>query len=255
MSAEIDEAYQRLTGIQSELTKALAHPTNEAGIRFRVLDRILTDVLGWPHDRITVEESTLEGFSDYTLRGLDGSPTMIIEAKRSGKLQPVSAAVKSAAVSLSGKVAEPLIPAVKQGIGYASWLAAPLVCVTDGQTWFVLQANRRDRPPLDGHGILFPSFQTLVNEFPKFHDLMSVSGQRDRLALAQLHKAEGVRPATAEEQIIFLLRPRRRCANETLSAMMRHYYFGSFSLRYLLNLIRTCSVPASSKPPRARRPI
>ncbi|MCW0047674.1 hypothetical protein OIU13_14170 [Brevundimonas sp. BT-123] len=246
MSAEIDEAYQRLTGIQSELTKALAHPTNEAGIRFRVLDRILTDVLGWPHDRITVEESTLEGFSDYTLRGLDGSPTMIIEAKRSGKLQPVSAAVKSAAVSLSGKVAEPLIPAVKQGIGYASWLAAPLVCVTDGQTWFVLQANRRDRPPLDGHGILFPSFQTLVNEFPKFHDLMSVSGQRDRLALAQLHKAEGVRPATAEEQIIVSpaseAKMRKRDTLSDDASLLFRQFFSKISAESDPDMLRACFV-------------
>jgi hypothetical protein len=40
---------------------------NEATTRFRFIDKILTDCLGWDHRDITVEDSYEGEYSDYTL--------------------------------------------------------------------------------------------------------------------------------------------------------------------------------------------
>ncbi|WP_269515056.1 hypothetical protein [Brevundimonas subvibrioides] len=186
-----------------ELQRLLDKPLNEADTRFKILDRILMEVLEWPNDSIDTEESVKDGFVDYTLRTIDGRAVSIIEAKRVGKLTLGTASTKVAALVLSGSVLKHITDPIRQAAGYASIKSVSTACVTDGRTWLFFQTNRRDGLEIgDGKGILFPSLASIANEFPRFHDLLSPSGMKDRLNLVQLNRAEGIRAAFEEEQIV-----------------------------------------------------
>src|SRR4051794_11620842 len=53
---------------------------SEADTRVKVIDRLLTDVLGWTEPAFTREEHVDSGFIDYVLRG--PHPLLVIEAKK-----------------------------------------------------------------------------------------------------------------------------------------------------------------------------
>ena len=54
---------------------------NEADTRFRIIDRIILECLGWPRDSMRLERSHGRQYTDYEL----GNPrTVIWEAKRIG---------------------------------------------------------------------------------------------------------------------------------------------------------------------------
>jgi len=204
MSVEIDAARQRFVDLMPQLQAALAKSQNEAGTRFHVLDRVLMEVLGWPNDQIEPEKAVVEGFVNYTLHSLEARPQLIIEAKRGGKLSLGTASQKVSELVLGGSVLKPAQNAVRQAVGYASLKSVSPACVTDGRIWLFFQTNRRDGTDLlQGKGILFPSLASIASEFPKFHDLLSPAGVRDRLGLVQLNRAEGIRAAYEEDRAAY----------------------------------------------------
>jgi energy-coupling factor transporter ATP-binding protein EcfA2 len=203
MAVEIDEAQRRFVSVMPELQRMLDKPLNEAGTRFKVLDRVLKEVFEWTDECIDPEDSVPDGFVDYTLKSLDGRAVSVIEAKRVGKLTLGSASQKSSAAVLNGSLLKPLYGVILQAANYAFQKGVSTACVTDGRLWLFFQANRRDGlSPLQGKGILFPSLASVANEFPKFHDLISPAGIRDRLNLVQINRAEGIRAAFEEDQLV-----------------------------------------------------
>lgn len=254
MSVQIDEAHQRFTKIQDELQRALDKPLNEADTRFKVLDRVLLEVLGWSHDRVSTEAGVIDGFVDYTLHDLDGRPAMVIEAKRVGRLSVGTAAGKVAGLVLSGSVLKNLGAAIRQALGYASLKSVPIACVTDGRCWLFFQTNRRDGTPvIDGKGIFFPNLASVAAEFPKFHDLLSESGLRDRLGLVQLNRVEGLRSTQDEDQItVSPPREAKLLPRDALSqdaSLLFSQFFSNISVDSDDEMLRKCFVttPESRK--------
>jgi energy-coupling factor transporter ATP-binding protein EcfA2 len=76
-----DEALRELRTAGAELAK---RTENEAETRHKVIDVVLHDVLGWPRNRVSVEEYIRPGFADYVLKKANGDDLLFIEAKRSG---------------------------------------------------------------------------------------------------------------------------------------------------------------------------
>jgi hypothetical protein len=64
MSNPIDQAYDRLLKIRSEIESALVIGTNEADTRLKVLDRFLFEVLEWNHEAVFTEPPTASGYID-----------------------------------------------------------------------------------------------------------------------------------------------------------------------------------------------
>ena len=196
-----ENAFARLSSLKGDLEDELSNPLNESATRFRVLDRILIEGLGWKHDNIEVEAAVTDGFIDYTLCAPDGTALAVIEAKRVGRLQVGSASAASSSLALRGTVLKTILAPIRQALGYAAERGVPIACVTDGRSWLFFQTNRRDgRGPLEGKGLFFPSLPSILNNFPRFHDLLSPSGIAQRLSLAQLNRAEGLVASGEEEQ-------------------------------------------------------
>lgn len=253
MSIEIDEAYKRFIGLMPELAEAAKEPINEADTRFKILDRILLEVLGWPHDQVETEASAAEGFVDYTLKALDGRPLSIIEAKRVGQLDLKTASTKQSSLVLSGRILRPLRAPIQQAVGYAALQSVSTACVTDGRVWLFLQTNRRDVPLMEGKAILFPSLASVAAEFPRFHDLLSRSGIQNRLGLVQLNRADGIRAAFEEEQITVSppdearMLPRDALSHD--ASLLFSQFFAGISAESDPEMLRACFVetPESNK--------
>lgn len=67
------------------LSRELSSRTeNEAETRHKLIDVIIHGVMGWPRNRVTVEEYIQPGFADYVLTRTNSDQILFIEAKRSG---------------------------------------------------------------------------------------------------------------------------------------------------------------------------
>jgi hypothetical protein len=90
MSHSIDPAFERLSILRPEFEAALKSGLNESDTRLRILDRFLFEVLDWKREGVFTEPPTQSGYIDYLLTVGERRGAMVIEAKRSGLLQPAT---------------------------------------------------------------------------------------------------------------------------------------------------------------------
>jgi hypothetical protein len=116
MTNSIDQAFERLLKIKSEIKAAIAAGPNEADTRLKVLDRILFEVLEWKHDAVFAEPPTPSGYIDYLLTISERRGAMVVEAKKVGRLGPGTMVNETMNVKLSGPVVKPLKASNKQWV-------------------------------------------------------------------------------------------------------------------------------------------
>lgn len=192
MTNVADEAFERLQMVEADVVAALNSTPNEADTRFRALDRILLDVLGWQRENILTDPPTGSGFIDYLIQTSFGRNLFVIEAKKSGLLAPETKSNDKMTIALDGPVAKPMKDGIRQALAYATEQGVPTAVLTDGKTWLFFRASRTDgRPPLKGKGILFPSWKSVVDYFVPFTELVSPRAVLDKRHLAHLNDAEG----------------------------------------------------------------
>ncbi len=201
MTNVTDGAFERLQKIEHEIVAALQSDPNEADTRFKALDRILLDVVGWQHENIFTEPPTGSGFIDYLVRTASGRNLFVIEAKKAGLLAPETKSDDKMTIALDGPVAKPMKDGIRQALSYATEQGVPTAVLTDGRVWLFFRASRTDgRPPLKGKGILFPSWKSVVDYFVPFTELISPRAVLDKRHLAHLNDAEGYTVSEAEQQ-------------------------------------------------------
>lgn len=201
MSNAIDEAFGRLQGIEAEIFVALQSGPNEADTRFKALDRILLEVMGWERDAIFTEPPTESGFIDYLFKTGSEKNLFVLEAKRSGLLAPETKSNEKMTIALDGPVAKPMKDGIRQALAYANEQGVPTAVLTDGLTWLFFRASRTDgRPPMKGKGILFPSWKAVKDYFVPFMELLSPRAVLDKRHIAHLNDAEGYTVSEAEQQ-------------------------------------------------------
>ena len=201
MASDVENSFTRFLALEAEIVAALDEAPNEADTRLKALDRFLFEVFGWSHEAVFTEPHTESGYIDYLLTVGERRNAMVIEAKKAGLLEPATKSRDVTFVSLSGPVVKPLLPGIRQALGYATEKGVAVACVTDGRTWLFFQASRTDgRPPLDGKGILFPAFRSISENFGRFAELIGARPVLDRRHLAHLKDAEGLTVGDAEQQ-------------------------------------------------------
>src|SRR4051812_41358807 len=90
MANPIDQAYERLLKIKSEIELALLTGPNESDTRLKVVDRFLLEVMEWKHEAIFTEPPTASGYIDYLLTIGERRGALILEAKKVGRLAPAT---------------------------------------------------------------------------------------------------------------------------------------------------------------------
>lgn len=190
----VDTAFQRLEQIRQAVAALPTPPVTEQDVRFQVIDPILVEVLGWPKGSVSNEEHALGGFIDYKL-SVEGLARLVVEAKRDAR--PLGVADKRAgqAFKLSGPVFKPEAAqeGIRQAIDYCGRKSAELACVTNGSEWIVFRGNRLGdgHDVTDGVGFVFPSLESVAENFALFHKLLSYDGVRGFAYRAYFQEAEG----------------------------------------------------------------
>ncbi|TPI77691.1 AAA family ATPase [Mesorhizobium sp. B2-8-9] len=246
MSNPIDEAHARLVSLLPDFRAAIEAGQNESDTRLKILDRFLFEVLNWKHEAVFTEPLSGTGYIDYLLT-IGGRNETILEAKRVGLLSPTTKGREVINVALSGAVVKPLLPGIRQAMGYAMEKGVAVAAVTDGNTWLFFRGSRTDgKPPMEGKGILFPDIDAVANNFAKFADLLSPASITNRHHLAHLNEAEGITIPEAEQQFFVLdpnsARMRRRDPLATDAALLFAQFFSRMSNEKDREMLRDCFV-------------
>ncbi|WP_081991290.1 ATP-binding protein [Inquilinus limosus] len=248
MHNEIDQAFEKLMSIKSEFFAAISERPNESDTRLKIIDRLLFEVLGWKRDSVFTEPYVAsKGYIDYLLTIGERRGAIVIEAKRVGLLEPETKSVEMSYVSLSGPVVRPMIDGVRQALAYAMDKGVALAAVTDGEVWLFFKASRTDgKPPLEGKGILFPKFESIVNNFARYMELISPGAAIDRRNIAHMNSAEGLIVEGSEQQFCVFnpeearMKTRDPLAND--AALLFSQFFSRLSDEQDREMLRDCFV-------------
>jgi predicted type IV restriction endonuclease len=136
----------------------------EADTRMKLIDKVFTQVLGWPEKDIHLEDAAGEKRIDYRFT-IDNLNRMIVEAKRKGRDLGISADYKGRGFKLDGSVfkTEAAQEGIDQTIHYCMYRGAELACVTNGHQWMVFRGNRAadGTDVLKGTAIVFGSLDAV----------------------------------------------------------------------------------------------
>jgi hypothetical protein len=167
---EASEIYDQ---INSQIGHQELQEANEAQTRFDVIDRIISELLGWRHGQVEVEvpdHGERLGYVDYILRA--GDRTILVEAKKIGAAFP--SPTKRAKLKLAGSILSrgEIGGAIRQAETYAIHKEADIVVVTNGLCWCFYSLKDRDA---DSYASLLFPFSS-VSHAERLFLLFSASG-------------------------------------------------------------------------------
>jgi hypothetical protein len=195
----IDSAQEQFRGIAREVEKNLSTTKTEQDARFRITNRVITSVLGWPWEDVETEPPTASGFIDYLLKSA-GQAKLVIEAKRTSTQLVDTAYQKVRAYRLAGASLKSSAEGIQQARDYCIDKGTPYAALTNGLAWVVFQAYRSDgRPYSETKAIVFPNLEAVEEEFALFYDLLSREGISLKSNMIQLAKFEGLHLEVEEE--------------------------------------------------------
>lgn len=190
----IDVGAKQLNLLIPEVSEYKDTIKSEQDTRLKVVDRMLTEILGWPQDEILTEEQSGTGYVDYKLT-VGGLARLVVEAKRDGRDLGLGTRAAGRAYKLDGAVFS--TSSIKEGLGqavrYCGQKNAELACVTNGREWVVFRGSRLGdgRDTMDGAGFVFPSLEDVRTHFGLFWDLLSYEALSDFRYRAYFQEAEG----------------------------------------------------------------
>ena len=148
---------------------------SEADTRAKIIDKVLTLVLGWPEQVIQRERHAHEGYSDYELEVHD-KPLITVEAKKVGTpfVFPTQTRIQRS-LKLTGSMLT--IPEIKEAISqvrkYCDDLGIRYAVATNGYAWIVFRAIREDMGWRNGNALVFPSLEYITENFTFFWNILS----------------------------------------------------------------------------------
>ncbi|WGV23969.1 hypothetical protein [Halotia branconii] len=226
----IDQAKEKFDLLYIELTQTSIKIETEEDARFQVIDRILTEVLGWERTEIITEPHTDSGYIDYLIAS-GGRSRLVVEAKRRAKLLIDTCQVRMAWYKVGGPALKSAFDAFAQAKRYCADTAALFSAITTGFEWIGFWAIRTDGiPPSEGKAVVFPSLEAVQQNFAIFYDLFSREGMLNNLYQVHVRKAEGLQVNHSESlESIISISDRRLLDKSTFFADIENVYRSFFS--------------------------
>jgi len=153
---------------------------NEATTRLQLIDRLFFECLAWDRKDCISEESHGNEYADYTFSIT--RRVLIVEAKKEGDYFELPAGEKKLEYNLKTltKTYPNLDNAIKQVSGYCQSRGIPIAAVCNGHQIVVFLGTRGDGvAPMEGKCIVFPSIESMCNEFLLFWNYLSKPGIAD----------------------------------------------------------------------------
>jgi hypothetical protein len=222
---------------------------SETDTRVKFIDRVLTEVLQWPEDKIVRELHVESGFMDYCL-SVRGRPALVVEAKREGEsfafpIDPSRRTLKlNGTLMTDGAVRK----AIEQVRAYCDDKGVRYAVATNGYAWVIFRAVRDDMPWREGRAKIFPSTDFIIEYFTEFWNLLCY----DAISAGSLD-AEFGNSFTASRQMHRVidrlfnadLPLRRNKLSSQLQPIVK-YIFEDITEHNDLELLRSCYVHSDS---------
>lgn len=172
----IDVAFEALQRLLKELPAFESTLNSEADVRLKIVDTMLSDVLGWTKAEMQTEESAGTGFLDYKL-SVNGIARVVVEAKRAERVFDLGGRECGFPYKLSGPALKniDLVEGIRQAIQYSAYKGTELACVTNGHEWLVFRSNRHGdgTDTLEGKAFAFGSLECVRDQFKNFFNLLA----------------------------------------------------------------------------------
>lgn len=194
----VDQAKEMFDKLYPDWLANKENIETEQDARFQIINRMLTEVLGWEHKNIKTEPHVESGFVDYLLLA-GGRGRFIVEAKRLNKLLIDTKSPKYANYKVSGPALQSAQDGLEQAKRYCLDTAVPFAALTTGLEWIGFWALRTDgKPPTDGKALVFPTLESIRDNFAVFYDLFSCAGVLGNRYQVYIYEAEGLHVQHAE---------------------------------------------------------
>lgn len=194
----VDKAKNVFDELYAEWLQNMGQIETKQDVRFQVINRMLTEVLGWPFFDVKTERAVNSGYVDYIV-GSDGRNRLVVEAKRAAKILVDTKNPRYSAYKAGGPALESARSGLEQAQRYCLDTAVPFSALTTGFEWIAFWAIRTDgTPPMDGRALVFPNLDAIKENFAVFYDLFSREGVIQQLFQIHIHEAEGLKIQHAE---------------------------------------------------------
>ncbi len=189
---DIDSAKNRFDSIRPEIDSLIPKIETETDARFQIIDRLLTEVLGWHRSEIQTEpHAPGGGYIDYLLSASNRN-YLVVEAKRISTPLLDVASPQATFYKAGGPALKSAADGLEQAQRYCSKTGVLFAAITTGVQWLGFWATRTDgRPPLEGKAAAFPSLDAISDRFALFYDLFSKAGLQANLYRIRVNEAEG----------------------------------------------------------------
>lgn len=195
----LDSASNTFEEIRQEFLNSASETISEQDVRFRLINRVLVEVLGWEFKEIQTEKPNPSGFSDYLLQSY-GRTRAIVEAKRTSEKLTSSKAQSLSYLNVGGSGLDDARSAITQASQYCFQEGVDLAVLSNGTTWIIFRASRTDgKRPNDGKAAVFHSLDTVSQNFQIFYELLAREHLVNRVYQAILNEQEGFKLLPKEE--------------------------------------------------------
>ncbi len=227
----IDQAKAQFDQLYAELMQSSIPIETEQDARFQVIDRMLTEVLGWNRAEIKTEPHTDSGYIDYLINS-EGRNRLVVEAKRTSTLLVDTRQPRMAWYKVGGPALQSAIDGLDQAKRYCTDTAVLFSALTTGFEWIGFWAVRTDGvPPKEGKAIVFPNLESIQQNFAVFYDLFSREGMLANLYQVHIHEAEGLKVHHSELlNSVLEISQRRLLQKSALVADIENVYRSFFSM-------------------------
>ncbi|WP_136661407.1 cold shock domain-containing protein [Nitratireductor sp. XY-223] len=175
MTRSLDDAFSAAKTIYDDFVEHGESILSEEDAKIRIINRILTDSLGWEFESIRAETHHENGYSDYILL-IEDRPALLIEAKRIGRVGlNTSDTSKRKYWKISGPALKEAMQGIDQAFSYSAANGIPISVVTDGDAWIVFKTFTSGDPYKEKQAVVFPSLNALIDSFEEFYEILSRS--------------------------------------------------------------------------------
>lgn len=166
---------------------------NEATVRFRLIDALVTEVLGWQRGAVQVERYERGDYTDYEC----GSPSaLIIEAKRASTHFSVPAGFTETVCRIATlcESSTDVEQAILQAIGYCRERSVPYGAICNGRQFVFFVGTRTDAiSSMSGKALVFLSLEDMLSRFVELWNMASPFGLAEE-NLGRLLKGTSLAP-------------------------------------------------------------
>jgi hypothetical protein len=242
-AVSLDSSFKIAAALCSDVQSRLEQIETEQDACVQLINRFLTEVLGWGFADIMTEKYSEAGYADFLVSSA-GRKRLVVEAKRIGPILVNTANREMATYKVGGPALAAAMPGIRQAATYCLDHGAGYAALTTGVTAFV-----------------FPTLDSVLKNFAVFYDLLSHEGVTQRTYDVHFAKASGLTAEAFEPMIaanrneyIRLLQPTQLASD--LEPVFREF-FGSLSGDNDPEMLTECfveNVPSESVDrPRVRR--